>query len=302
MLLKSRTESKELLAMRYLNKRMELTQDEQFRYSNLEKGYEGELKFDRLAESLHEEIYILNDLLLKVNNSYFQIDSLHILQGVIHLLDIKNYQGDYYLENDKLYAVSSGREYKNPLDQLKRCSTQFRILLQTLKLNYLFEASVIFVNPEFTLYQAPRDQPIIFPTQVNCFLSEINKTPSKLNVGHKKLAHTLISLNQTKNPFTELPEYSYDKVQKGNYCRTCGSFQVSIKNNYFVCGSCGEHEMIEQAILRNAEEFKLLFPDRKITTQSIYDWCKVDLHRRTFSRALKKNYTAFGNTRDTYYQ
>lgn len=123
MLLKSRTESKELLAMRCLNKRMELTQDEQFRYLNLEKGYEGEVKFDRLTESLHEEIDIINDLLLKVNNSYFQIDTLLILQGVIHLLDVKSYQGDYYLEKDKLYAVSSGREYMNPLDQLKRCST-----------------------------------------------------------------------------------------------------------------------------------------------------------------------------------
>jgi hypothetical protein len=110
MLLKSRSESEELLALRYLNKRMELTQNEKFRYSILEKGYEGEVKFDGLAESLHEEIYIINDLLLKVNNSYFQIDSLLILQGNVHLLDVKNYQGDYYLEEDKLYSVSTGHE------------------------------------------------------------------------------------------------------------------------------------------------------------------------------------------------
>ena len=303
MLLKSRSESEELMAMRYLNNRMELTQDEKFRYSILEKGYEGEVRFDRLAEGLHEEIYIINDLLLKVNNSYFQIDTLFILQGVVHLLDVKNYQGDYYLEKEKLYAVSTGREYKNPLDQLKRCSTLFTQLLQILKLNFLFEASAIFINPEFTLYQAPMDQPIIFPSQVNRFLTDINKTPSKLNDGHKKLAHTLISLHQTKNPYTELPEYSYDKVQKGIYCKACGSFQVSINNNYhFVCGDCGVHESIEQGILRNVNEFKLLFPDRRITTQNIYDWCMVDLHKRTFCRALKKNFTTFGKTSDTYFK
>ena len=50
MLLKSRSESKELMAMRYLNKRMELTEDEKSRYSILEKGYEGEVRFDRLAK------------------------------------------------------------------------------------------------------------------------------------------------------------------------------------------------------------------------------------------------------------
>lgn len=100
MLLRGRTESEELLAMRFLNSRMELSQDEIFRYSNLEKGYEGEVKFDRLVESLQEDLYIINDLLFKIYNSYFQIDTWLIIQKVIHLLDIKNFQGDYFLEDD----------------------------------------------------------------------------------------------------------------------------------------------------------------------------------------------------------
>ncbi|MBM7653834.1 nuclease-related domain-containing protein [Neobacillus cucumis] len=54
---------------------MELTQEEKFQYFNLEKGYEGELKFNRMAECLQEESYIINDLLLKIKNSYFQIDT-----------------------------------------------------------------------------------------------------------------------------------------------------------------------------------------------------------------------------------
>ncbi|MEH7356854.1 nuclease-related domain-containing protein [Neobacillus drentensis] len=301
MLLRSRYESDELMAMRYLNTRMELTKKEKFHYLNLEKGYEGEVQFDLQAESLQEERYILNDMLLEVNNSFFQIDTLIISQGVIHLLDIKNFQGDCYLESDKLYAVTTGREYKNPVVQLKRSATLFRQLLQNLKQNYLVEASVIFINPEFTLYQAPMDQPIILPTQINRFLKDLNNTPSKLNDGHKKLAQKIISLNHSKNPFTILPKYNYDQLQKGIYCKSCNSFLVSIKNYDFVCGKCGGHEKIEQTILRNVKEFKLLFPDRRITTQSIYEWCEVDLNKRTYCRILKKNYTAFGNTRDTYY-
>jgi hypothetical protein len=188
MLLKARTESNELLTMRYLNTRMELTEKERFHHLNLEKGYEGEVKFDLMAESLQEEIYIINDLLLEVNYSYFQIDSLIISQGVIHLLDIKNFEGDYYLEQDKFYSVKTDREHKNPLDQLKRSGTLLRQLLQNLKQNYLVEAHVIFINPEFTLYQAPMDQPIILPSQVNRFLRDLNKIPSKLNDGHNKLS------------------------------------------------------------------------------------------------------------------
>ncbi|WP_243298591.1 nuclease-related domain-containing protein [Bacillus litorisediminis] len=302
MLLKDRSESDDLMMMRFLNTRMELSEKEKFYYLNLEKGYEGEVKFDQLTESLQEERYIINDLLLEVNNSYFQIDTVIISQGVIHLLDIKNFQGDCYLESDKLYAMTTSREYKNPLDQLKRSTTLFRQLLQNLKQNYLIEASVIFINPEFTLFQAPIDQPIILPTQVNRFLKDINKTPSKLNNGHKKLAQKLLSLHQTKNPFSMVPKYHYNQLQKGIYCKTCNSFLVSKKNDDFECGICGEHEKIGQAILRNIKEFELLFPEQKITTQRIYEWCKVNLSKRTFSRILKKNYTAYGNTRDTYYK
>lgn len=302
MFLKIRSESDELMTLRALNTRMELTEKDRFHYLNLEKGYEGEVKFDRLAESLQEERYIINDLLLKVNNSYFQLDTSIISQGVIHLLDIKNFEGDYYLEADKFYSVTTGREYTNPIIQLKRSETLFRQMLQYLKLNYLVKASIIFINPEFTLYKAPMDQPIILPTQVNRFLSEFNQTPSKLNDGHKKLAQTLISLHQTKNPFTVLPNYNYEILEKGVYCKFCGSFLVFAKGHYFVCKNCGEHEKIELAILRNVKELQLLFPEQKLTTQIIYEWCKADLTKRTFCRVLKNNFTAFGNTKDTFYK
>lgn len=302
MFLKERSESEELLALRYLNKRLDLTTKEKFHYSNLEKGYEGELKFDLLAKDLKEERFILNDLLLEVNNSQFQIDSILISQGVIHLLDIKNYEGDCYLESDKLYSVTTGYEYKNPVNQLQRCATLFRQFLQTHKLNFLVEAYVIFINPEFTLYQAPKDQPIIFPTQVNRFLRDLNKTPSTLNDGYKKLAQTLLSAHQTKNRFTTLPGYTYDQLQKGVYCKSCGSLQFAIKYADFVCKNCGEPERIEQAITRNVKEFKLLFPNERITTKGIYEWCNTELCERTFRRVLKKNFAQLGNNRHTYYE
>lgn len=302
MLLKDRSEPPELKALRYLNKRMELTSKEKFQLLNLEKGYDGEVKFDQLTESLNEERYIINDLLLEVNNSYFQIDKVIISQGIIHLLDIKNYEGDCYLESDKLYSVTNRREYKNPVNQLKRGESLFRQLLQNLKLNYLVEASIIFFNPEFTLYQAPMEQPIIFPTQVNRFLKELNNTPSKLDDTHKKIAQKLISLHQSNNPFTLLPKYHYDQLEKGIYCKSCNSFMTYINNYDLVCNKCGTHERIELAILRSIEEFKLLFPERKLTTHNIYEWCKAGISKKTITRILKKNYTSVGKTRDTYYE
>ncbi|MCM3124779.1 MULTISPECIES: nuclease-related domain-containing protein [unclassified Mesobacillus] len=302
MLLKKRTESNELVALRYLNTRMELAANEKFHLVNLEKGYKGEVEFDRMTENLPEERYIMDDLLLQVNNSYFQIDKVIISGGLIHLLDVKYHEGDFYLESDKFYSLKSGKEYKNPVIQLKRSETLFRQLLQNLKLNYLIQASVVFNNPEFTLYQAPMDQPIILPTQINRFLKELTNTPSKLDENHKILAQKLLSLHHDKNPFTTLPEYDYDQMEKGMHCRTCGSFNTSIKIRNLVCGKCGSFENVEQSIVQQIEEFKLLFPERKITTQSIYEWCNIDLNKRRITRVLKKNYSAKGTTSDTYYE
>ena len=301
MILRSRPESDELLKMRALNTRMELTQEERFHYFNLEKGYEGEVQFDRKAEVLQEERYIINDLVLKINNSYFQIDSTLISQEVIRLLDVKNFEGDFCIEQDRFFLVKSGREYKNPIDQLNKCASQFRQLLQDLKLNYLVEATIIFINPEFTLYNAQVDHPIILPNQVNRFLKSINDTPSKLNDGHDRLAKQLISLHQTKNPYSLVPNYQYEQLRKDTYCKFCRSFLVSLQNHLFVCEKCGGNETVEDTILRNVREFQLLFPERKITTTNIYEWCNVDLTKRTFCRVLKKNFTSFGKTSDSYF-
>jgi hypothetical protein len=301
MLLKKRTESKELVVLRYLNTRMELAAKDKFNLANLEKGYRGEIEFDRVTENLSEERYIIDDLLLQVNNSYFQIDKVIISAGVIHLLDVKYHEGDYYLESDKLYSVKSGREFKNPVIQLKRSETLFRQLLQNLKLNYLVQASVVFNNPEFTLYQAPMDLPIILPTQINRFLRELNDTPSKMDESHRLLAQKLLSLHQDKNPYTNLPEYNYEQLEKGMYCKACGSFNTVIKNYDLVCGKCGKQERIDQAILRFIQEIKVLFPEIKITTQIIYEWCQAKISRKTITRVLKKNYVSTGRTCDTYY-
>ncbi|WP_246017735.1 hypothetical protein [Mesobacillus subterraneus] len=71
MKLKERTEPMELLVLRHLKNRMELSAKDSFQLSSLEKGYAGEVMFDQMTENLAEERYIIDDLLLQVNNSFF---------------------------------------------------------------------------------------------------------------------------------------------------------------------------------------------------------------------------------------
>lgn len=80
MFLKSRSPSMELRILRSLNSRMLLSPKEKKHYFHLEKGYQGELMFDQLTAKLRNDMFVINDLCLELNNSWFQIDTLIISQ------------------------------------------------------------------------------------------------------------------------------------------------------------------------------------------------------------------------------
>lgn len=256
---KARTESLELKILRILNKRMELPENKQKYYLNLEKGYEGEVQFDLLTEKLESDCLILNDLLLEINNTTFQIDTSIIYQDLIHLVEVKNFEGDFCYEDDSFHTVS-GQELNNPLDQLKRSKLLFRQLIQNLGCNLTVEAHVVFINPDFTLYQAPKNLPFIFPTQLNRFLKKLNHKQSKLNNRHTKLAEQLVSLHLNQSPYTRLPPYDYDQLKKEITCKSCNSFALSVRGKGMVCINCGYRELVESnlplcAVWRNLSCF-----------------------------------------------
>ncbi|WP_332249037.1 nuclease-related domain-containing protein [Bacillus sp. J33] len=113
---KFRNKAAELLLLKSLRTRMSLSDKEEQHYLNLKKGYEGEILFDLWTNKLESDCYILNDLLLKLNNTLFQIDSLVIFSECIYIFEVKNYEGDYFYESDRFYKKPK-REITNPLNQ-----------------------------------------------------------------------------------------------------------------------------------------------------------------------------------------
>ena len=285
---KSRTESTELLILKSLNTRRGLSDKDKQHYFNLKKGYAGEVLFDSFTEKLQCECLILNDLLLRINNTTFQIDTLIIISEIIYFFEVKNYEGDYYYESDRLYKKPK-TEMNNPLNQLSRSESLLRQLFQSLGFNIPIDASVVFINPEFTLYQTPLNKPFIFPTQVNRYLKNVNKIPSKVKWKNKKsLADKLISLHIIDSPFMQLPSYDYDQLRKGITCVECTSFSISVKGQNCICEECGHEEMVQAAVMRSVKEFKLSFLNQKITTNVIHDWCKVVNSKKRIRTILDK--------------
>ncbi|WLD95023.1 nuclease-related domain-containing protein [Alkalihalobacillus sp. AL-G] len=300
MLFKQRVESDELKLVRFLKSRMQLSKDHMNYYRKLEKGFEGEAAFDaHLGQKLKMECLILNDLLYEYNNTFFQIDNLLIAKDRLYFNDVKNHEGDYIIEKGRWYTLDK-KERKDPLLQLDRGESLFRSLLQELGVNLPIEGHVIFVNPEFHLYQAPLNQSIIFPTQINRFIHKLNQTPSNLRTYHTKLAEKLVSLHVKKNPFTRVPEYSYDQLKKGITCPNCQSF-VDLRDRFIVCNKCGCTENVTKAVTRSVNEYTLLFPEKKITTNAVHEWCHIIESKSTIKRVLQQHFNVISKGRSSYY-
>ncbi|MEH7272303.1 nuclease-related domain-containing protein [Neobacillus vireti] len=302
MLIRPREISVEIIILRILSNRMKLTEKEKLHLSNQEKGYEGEVKFDALTEGLENENLILNDLLLEVGESLFQIDSLIIFSGVIHLIDVKYFEGEYYYDDNELFKTKTGSEKKDPLLQLKRCHSLFRQLLQKNGFNFPTEAHLVFNNPEFTLILPTQNPQIILPTQVNSFIKKLKKIPSGLNERHSKLADLLVSLHLTENPYSRLPKYNFNMLKKAVFCGNCHLTSLSINRKIITCNQCGYVDDVDSVIMRSVKELRILFPGVRITTKLLYEWCGGSISIKTIRRILKKNFKAIGNTKECYYE
>ncbi|MBP2239493.1 hypothetical protein J2Z40_000046 [Cytobacillus eiseniae] len=303
MIYKPRLEPEELTFLNALKPRMTLSEIDRQQYYRLRKGYEGEMLFDQLTDKLQSECYIMNGLLLKVNNSTFQIDTLIIISGTIYLYEVKNYDGDYLYdtETDRIYKLPQ-TEYNNPLHQMNRTKSLLRQLLHTIGHKFPIESHVVFINPQFTLYQAPLNKHFIFPTQVTSHLRNLDAAMSSHNGTDRLLADKLVSLHIEKSPYTRLPSYKYEHLKTGVNCKFCHSFSIDVNGLSCICSNCGFKESVETAIVRTIKQIKLLNPNWKITTNEAIKWCGLINCRKRVSRILRKNFKIAGKYRGTYYE
>ncbi|MCH1627603.1 nuclease-related domain-containing protein [Fredinandcohnia quinoae] len=301
MILKIREESKELLKLRALQGSSTFTEKDNNYYLNLEKGYAGELFFDKWIESLSVDCLILNDLLFEVHNNTFQIDSCILAQEKVYLFEVKNFEGDFFISNDKWYTLSRS-EIQNPVQQLSRSETLFRKLLKDAGYHSpSIESFVIFVNPNFFLYQAQMDLPIIFPNQIPRFLNSLNKKPSKLTDRHWTLADNLLSEHIKDSPFSRVPTYEFETLKKGIKCISCRSFFSHKNGELFICPQCRFVEKVEAALIRSIREFILLFPELKVTTVTIFEWCGGIIPKQLIQRYLSKRFILNARGKAAYY-
>ncbi|MBD8069095.1 nuclease-related domain-containing protein [Bacillus sp. PS06] len=301
MIIQQRNIPLELKLLRFIKARMDFDSKAESNYQILEKGYRGEREFDNLMVDFSENLLVLNDLLLEYNGTLFQIDSLMISSNSIYLFEVKNFEGDYLIENDTWYSPSKS-EIKNPLLQLQRTESLIRRLLKELRCHIPIETYLFFVNPEFQLYQTPQNAPIVFPSQHKRFIKKNTSKQVTLKDSHSKLAQQLLSLNIIESPYSRLPEFDFDTLDKGISCTSCQSLDTFLVKTKLICKHCGCKEDYSSAVLRSVDEFKLLFPNLKLTTNQIHEWCNTSKAKKTIRKILANNFKKRGRSVSSYYE
>ena len=294
--------SVELQLLQYLQPRMTFSPQETVRYETLQKGYLGEIAFYNLVKNNAVSGNFLFDLRLASNGTEFQIDSLYIENDSLTIFEVKNYEGDFFVEKDKWYVAHSKQEIRNPLTQLQRSEFLLRHLLKKSYPNLSIKTCIVFINKAFTLYQAPLGLPAIFPTQLTRFLERISSNRSGISARITAIANHLASLHVANSSYEKLPIYSYNKLRRGLTCEiTCGGMLEKHTVRTFICHKCQQTKTIQHAIYQNIKEFKLLFPERKVTTGIIHDWCKFAVSKAAILRTLKTYFYPVPNGKHTHY-
>lgn len=294
---------KDLQKRRILFARMNLSTQEKQQYIRLLKGHEGEKQFYQLIKNNHTTNSIfLHDLLLQSNNSLFQIDHILIHAQTIFSFEVKNYEGEFIIENGNWYVKSTKQEIRNPLNQLNKSDYLLRQLVKNLGYNLPVKSYLVFINRDFTLYQLPPNLPILLRSQLNRFIQFLNKSHVPLKQEHHQLAQDLKKVQITDSSFENLPDYDFKQLRKGITCPECYMFLSRERQSFLLCDNCGYTETLEKGILRNVFEFHLLFPQEKITTNVIYEWCGIFKSLLTIRKVLSRHFTFIENGPHSYYE
>lgn len=279
-----------------------LVEDKKY-LGNLKKGEAGERLWNEQLKQISADVIIISDLTFKISNTLIQIDSLCIFQKKIVVYEVKYFEGDYFVDKD-MWLTSSGIKIRSPLVQVQRLKPLFEQLLSTLNVNIEIEYRIILIHPNFFLYQAPRDPIFIFQPQIPRYIKKINDEQALSHIGafHKKLAQNLVESSVDSFSLFDKPVYKYSQLKKGIRCAACGEF-IAVKGyRNLCCQHCEYHEAIEKGVLRTVNELFMLFPNIRLTTGLIYDWCGKTLPRYTILKLLKRNYNQKGGKKNCYFE
>src|SRR5699024_6727978 len=112
------------------------------------------------------------------------------------------------------------------------------------------------------------------PTQIQNHIEQLYVNTHQIAKKHWKLARFLLTHHRASSHHEQTLTYHYHQLQKGLICNKCHSFLLDLCKGRSLCQNCHYESSLESTILKNIQDVTILFPNEKITTNLIHDWCK----------------------------
>src|SRR5699024_1417797 len=149
MFLTGRKKPKQLMYYEVLEKRAELSREEQRALQYLRSGFEGEKQFDDVFDEVgHDNLYIFRDIWLVLDGATVQLDSLAVTNDTLILNEIKNYSGKYTYENG-VWKVRRQQISEDPVSQIRRAAGKLFKLSYETSFKFEVRKEIIFINSYF---------------------------------------------------------------------------------------------------------------------------------------------------------
>src|SRR5699024_4920500 len=151
MLIKPRVKSINHFVLESVNYRMGLSVEDNRRYQNQMKGFQGEQLFDQLINHSQQNGYVVNDLFLSSKDTHYQMDSILILNEQLIIYEVKNYTGEYCYKNGSLFS-KNGYSLQNPVDQVNRKKAYLYNWILNNGYLHITNTYVVFIDQDLYIY------------------------------------------------------------------------------------------------------------------------------------------------------
>ncbi|MBU9710809.1 NERD domain-containing protein [Evansella tamaricis] len=246
-------------------------------------GYEGELKLEYYLRFLtQDDFLVLNNIRLKDDNGYFQMDAILLTKYFILIMDSKYWTG--YITIDSCFKqfiqLNKGRRnvYSDPVLQISLQEKRFKAWLKKMKYPAIsIKSLVVFTNRNVVLETPPANYP---------FLNRLLKAPEILSKidsllftyemeiytskDLNKLSKLLCKYNVPEDPdYLNQFQIPNKSIIKGVKCNNCESFSMKRFNGIWVCPKCNHKS--SDAHLEAIRDFSLLY-GREITNGQLREF------------------------------
>lgn len=238
-----------LKQLQILTRRTILGEPEEKERIKLQRGYSGELDFDKLLGAVLRglDTYHLKDFRFKIDSgattmkvasglSEVQIDNVLVAGDRVYTFEVKNFGFDL-VYGAKSWYFTGGQEYKNLSMQVNRQRTSLDFLLRDGGFNYDITSHLVFVNPQQTIYNMPNLENLLVPSNTHRRLSSIAVANQ---YDQSTLASYLDSRRLAKSMYDLPANVCFEELRSGVFCYRCDSVAELERVNRFsyCCSSC----------------------------------------------------------------